>query len=413
MGLEACQVAVVGAGPYGLAVTAHLKDAGVDVREFGRPMEFWERQMPEGMFLRSAWEATHIAHPDGALSLDEYEKHLGRRLSRPMPLPDFVAYGRWFQEAAVPELDRRRVVRLDRSRGGLEVTLDDGERVRAQRVVMAVGLSGFGWLPRAFRGLPGELVSHSSDHASLRSFAGKRIAVVGAGQSAVESAALLDEIGADVELLARADAIRWLPTARDSRLPPLARRLLYPPTDVGPPPLNWIVAVPELFRLVPSPLQGRVAHRCIRPAAADWLHDRVGGIRVTTGVIVGECVASDGDVRLRLSDGSERAVDHVLLATGYRVDIRRLTLLGEITLRLETQDGMPRLDRGLESSVTGLHFVGAAAAASFGPITRFVAGTMYAARAVRQRVLEERPASVAEILRAYARQRERIDAPAT
>jgi hypothetical protein len=74
---------------------------------------------------------------------------------------------------------------------------------------------------------------------------------------------------------------------------------------------------------------------------------------------------------------------------------------------------MPRLRRGFESSIAGLHFVGAAAAASFGPITRFVAGTMYAARAVRQRVLEERPASVVEILRAYARQRERIDAPAT
>jgi thioredoxin reductase len=413
MGLEACQAAVVGAGPYGLAVTAHLKGAGVDVREFGRPMEFWERQMPEGMFLRSAWEATHIAHPEGALSLDEYEKHLGRRMSRPMPLSDYVGYGRWFQEAAVPELDRRQVVRLDRSRGGFQLTLDDGERVRAQRVVMATGLGGFGWRPPVFRGLPDELVSHSSDHASLRGFAGRRIAVVGAGQSAVESAALLDELGADVELLARARAIRWLPTARNSRFSPLVRMLLYPPTDVGPPALNWVVALPELFRLVPGPLQGRVAHRCIRPAAADWLHDRLGGVRLTTGVDVGECVASNGGARLRLSDGSERIFDHVLLATGYRVDVRRLTLLGEIAAHVETQDGMPRLRKGMETSVPGLHFVGAAAAASFGPITRFVAGTMYAARAVRQRVLEERPASVAEILRAYARQRERIDAPAT
>jgi hypothetical protein len=410
MGLEACHVAVVGAGPYGLSVTAHLRAAGIDVRTLGRPMEFWERQMPEGMLLRSAWEATHIAHPDCAFSLDEYEAERGARVPRPIPLSEFIEYGRWFQRATVPEVDLRRVVQLDRVRDGLQLTLNDGELLRARRVVVATGLSGFGWWPRPFRNLPGELASHSSEHHELSRFAAKRIAVVGGGQSAVESAALLRERGAEVELYVRASSgIRWLPSARGNSLSPVVRRLLYPPTDVGPPPLNWIVAIPELFRIVPGRFQDRVAWRCIRPAAADWLHDRMGGVRVTIGRSVVEARPVDGRVRLGLSDGSVCVVDHVVLATGYRIDVTRLELLSpEIRSELVTSEGLPRLDRGFETSVPGLHFVGAAAAASFGPITRFVAGTMYAGRAVRQRVLDQRPASMAEILRAYARQRERV-----
>jgi thioredoxin reductase len=414
MSVDSCQVAVVGAGPYGLAVTAHLRTVGVDVRVFGRAMEFWDRQMPEGMLLRSAWEATHIADPDGALSLDEYQRGLGRPLPRPLPLADFIAYGRWFQRAVVPDLDSRRVVGLERTGHGLQVTLEDAKSLHADRVVVATGLAGFGWRPAEFRHLPPELVSHSSEHADLGAFAGRRVAVVGAGQSALESAALLYEGGAEVEVLARAAAVRWLSTARGSRLSPWAKKLLYPPTDVGPPPLNWLVALPELYRIVPGTLQGRVAYRCIRPAAADWLRERVDGVRITTGLRVVEAAPASEGVRLRLTDDSERTVDHVLLATGYRIDVRRLEFLGtELVAAIQAEDGYPRLARGLEASVPGLHFVGAAAAASFGPVTRFVAGTMYAARALRQRVLEERPASIAEILRAYARQREKVAANAT
>jgi thioredoxin reductase len=414
VGLETCQVAVVGAGPYGLSIAAHLKAAGVEVRAFGRPMEFWERHMPAGMLLRSAWEASHIADPDGRLSLDAYEEAGAARLSRPIPLASFIEYGHWYQRVAVPELDARSVVRIDRVSPCLQLTLSDGDRLRARRVVVATGLAAFGWRPPEFRNLPAELASHSSDHRDLGVFQGRRVAVIGAGQSAGESAALLAEGGTDVELVARAAGIRWLAYGRANHFPPVIRTLLYPPTDVGPPPLNWIVAVPELFRLVPAVLQGRVAHRCIRPAAADWLRSRLRDVRLTTGCRVLEAVPMSEGLRLRLSDSSERLVDHLLFATGYHVDVARLEFLGaDLVDRIETRSGLPRLSKGFESSVPGLHFVGAPAAESFGPIMRFVAGTMYAARAVRQCVLEERPPGVAQTLRLYARQRERVGATAT
>ena len=192
------------------------------------------------------------------------------------------------------------------------------------------------------------------------------------------------------------------------RVPSLVRALVYPPTDVGPPLLNWVVAVPELYRVLPARLQQRVAHRCIRPAAAHWLRSRMRTVRMTTGRRVVEATPTEAGLRLRLSDHSERFVDHLLLATGYQMDVTRLSFLADdIADGLAVHDGYPSLSRGLESSVPGLHFVGAAAAESSVPIMRFVVGTVYAAHAVRQRVLEERPPRVAETVRAYARRRER------
>src|SRR5215468_2416670 len=99
------QVVIVGAGPYGLSAAAHLRAAGVETRVFGEAMEFWSKQMPEGMMVRSVWEASHISDPRGALTLDAYVKEKGLRLPRPMPLSDFIRYGRWFQQQVVPDLD--------------------------------------------------------------------------------------------------------------------------------------------------------------------------------------------------------------------------------------------------------------------------------------------------------------------
>ena len=76
------------------------------------------------------------------------------------------------------------------------------------------------------------------------------------------------------------------------------------------------------------------------------------------------------------------------MATGYRVDLDRHPVLAPtLASSLQRLNGSPQLKRGLEASVPGLHFVGAAAAASFGPLMRFVAGAGYAARAVAREVV--------------------------
>src|SRR4051812_17255752 len=100
-----CHVAVIGAGPCGLVVAAHLRDAGVEARVVGQPMAFWRQTMPHGMLLRSEWPGSHIADPRRALTFDRYEAARGTALSRPLPLADVVDYGLWYQRQAVPDLD--------------------------------------------------------------------------------------------------------------------------------------------------------------------------------------------------------------------------------------------------------------------------------------------------------------------
>jgi hypothetical protein len=165
------------------------------------------------------------------------------------------------------------------------------------------------------------------------------------------------------------------------------RRLFYPPTDVGPPGLNWIVATPGLFRRLPFRLQEKVAYRSIRPAGAGWLLPRIGKVRFTTGRAITSVSSAGGGIGLKLDDGTERCVHHVLLATGYRVDVALYDFLAPDLLKtVRRVDGYPLLGPGFESSLPGLHFLGATAARSFGPVSRFVSGTPYTARALARRI---------------------------
>jgi cation diffusion facilitator CzcD-associated flavoprotein CzcO len=388
-----CDFAVIGAGPYGLAATAHLRAAGVGVHTFGRPMDLWER-MPAGMFLRSSWDASTISDPHGELTLDVFEAEHGVRLARPIPLADYLRYGRWYQRQAVPDVDERRVVALRRSGRAFALDLDDGDALAARRVIIATGPDDHARRPEELVDLAAPLVRHSSTVRKPAEFAGMRTAVVGSGQSAIELAALLHEAGADVEVIARADRIRWLRRSgwlhrRDG----VVRRLLYPPTDVGPVGLSHLVAFPDAFRFVPVRLGERIAYRCIRPAAAGWLFGRTADVRLTLGRRIATATASDDGLRLTLDDGTARELDRVVLATGYDVRADRHPLLGaELRAELRTRDGAPLLAHGFESSVPGLHFVGAFAAASFGPIMRFVSGTPYTGRALARHVVAPRRA---------------------
>ncbi len=385
-------VAIIGAGPYGLAVGAHLRDAGVPVRQFGRTMAYWREQMPAGMLLRSSMQSSSISDPHRALRIEHYAEAVGRPLSRPIELAEFIDYGDWFQRQTAPDLDERHVARVDRDTDGFMLTLDDGEELRAGRVVVAAGLFPFARRPSVFDVLPPTHLSHASEHAHLGSFAGRSVAVIGSGQSALESAALLREQGADVEIIARAATINWLGFSAEADTPAPRLHWPKPPTDVGGRVTGWIAAVPGGFHLIPSTrVRDVVEFRCIRPAGAGWLPDRLTEVTVSLGRTVTGAALAGEQVALALDDGTERRVDHVFLGTGYEIDVRRYPFLSdELAGAVQLSRGMPVLRNGLESSVPGLHFVGAAAAGSFGPIMRFVIGTWYAAPAVTRRVLGRR-----------------------
>jgi thioredoxin reductase len=383
---SSAQFAVVGAGPYGLAVASHLRAAGFDVRAFGRAMDFWDGQMPRGMLLRSPWDGSHIADPDRIWTLDRYEVTRGTKLPRRLPVEEFVRYGKWFQGLALPDLDTRYVAAVERDNGGFQLTLEDGDRVGADGVVVAAGIGWFPNIPAPLAACPAELVSHTSAPANrdLARFAGRHVIVVGAGQSAVDSAALLREAGACVEILVRQPALRWLKVRpwvewlMDARANPFRA-----PGKIGPVGINWLVECPWLFTLFPRGVQDWMAYRAIRPAASGWLRPRFEGVTVLPGREIVAATAQGGKVRLRLSDGTERAADHVLLGTGYKVALARYGFLPPaLREAVRTADGYPVLNHGFESSVPGLFFVGATAARSFGPVCRFVAGTRFTAVAL-------------------------------
>ena len=370
-----CNVTIIGAGPYGLASAAYLRAAKIEFRVFGEPMSFWENQMPAGMFLRSNWGASHIADPGGRLTLEAYCQQNGNHLAKPIPLERFIDYGRWFQRKAVPDLDRRQVLRVDEAARGFRVTLEDGEEYISRRVVVATGISKFVNRPAEFDGIPSSLASHSSEHRDLRRFRGQRVVVVGSGQSALESAALLKEFGSDVEVIARQTTLNWVGLHPRLHHLGLISSLLYSDRDVGPAGISRLVAMPHVFRRFPRQFQDRTAYRAIRPAGAGWLQPRLTDVPITLGRKVVSAAATGSQLCLRLDDGAERIVDHALLATGFRVDIARCDFLSPTLLkRLETANGYPVLKSGLECSIGGLHFVGKPAAWSFGPLLGFVSG---------------------------------------
>ena len=383
MNTKHCNVTVVGAGPYGLSMAAYLRAAGVEARIFGEPMSFWEKQMPVGMCLRSNWGASHIADPQNELTLDAYCRENGNHVGKPIPIERFIDYGRWFQRKAVPTVERKAVVEIAAGANGFELRLGDGEQFVSRKVILATGISNFTSRPKEFSAIPSALASHTSEHSDLRKFRGQRVAIIGGGQSALESAALLKEGGAEAEVIVRQPKLNWVGLHAKLHRLGLISSILYSNRDVGPAGISRLVAAPHLFRLFPREFQQRAAYRAIRPAGAGWLQARLANVEISLGRKVVVAKETGSQIRLELDDRTERLVDHALLATGFRVDVSRYAFLAPSLLKqLKTVSGYPVLKRGLESSIPGLHFVGKPAAWSFGPLLGFVSGAEFASSEV-------------------------------
>ncbi|MGW5201139.1 FAD-dependent oxidoreductase [Streptomyces spiralis] len=399
-GEQELPVAVIGAGPYGLSVAAHLRAHGVPVRVFGEVMGSWRHAMATGMFLKSTPDAVDLSAPEpGARLADFLRVHGEPELTEltPIPCDVFVRYGQWFQKRYVGEVEAARVAAVDRAAGasGFTVRLDDGEELAARAVIVATGLNGLAHIPRELRRLAPEgpgaaaLVSHTSHHTDLSRYAGRRVAVIGGGQSALESAALLNEAGARAQVLVRERSLLWGTTPTLTRPWPL--RIARPASPLGS---GWILAAvcraPGAVRHLPAAARLLLFRRALRPSGGWWLRNRVEGVvPVRTACRVTGAEAAGAGVRLDLAGpggaAETLAVDHVLAATGYRLDLDAVPFLSPaVRGALEHVPGAkaPRLSAGFESSVPGLHFTGSLAAPMFGPMMRFVAGVEYAATRV-------------------------------
>jgi cation diffusion facilitator CzcD-associated flavoprotein CzcO len=352
-------------------------------------MHTWLSQMPKGMRLKSEGSASSLYDPNVAFTLAQYCNQEGIPYAdhgSPVALETFTSYGLAFQKRLVPEVENKLVVSLRRSADGFEIVLEDGDVVAARKVVIAVGISHFGYVPPVLSTLPEEFVTHSSKHNSLDPFQGREVAVVGAGASALDLAALLHQAGASVQLIARKPVIRFHDPPGQTP-PSLLQRIRLPRTGIGPGwKLLFYARVPFAFHRLPERVRLEIVRRTLGPAPAWFIKQQVEGIvPFNLGVNITQAKVENRRVHLELTDsaGSRRAMtaDHVIAATGYKVDLKRLAFLDvDIHAGIQTVAQSPVLSANFQSSVPGLYFVGAAAANSFGPVLRFAYGAGFTAR---------------------------------
>ena len=392
---------VIGAGPYGLSVGAHLRGRGVDARVLGVPMGAWRENMPAGMLLKSEPRASSLSAPSPGSTLQDYCSSIGRAPfgeAEPVPIELFVDYGLWFARRNVPEVEDTTVNVLRRAGNEFEVELSSGETLRVPSVVVATGHVAYANMPLELRRLaadrpsPEGLASHASQHQDFGKYAGKRVAVVGRGQSALESAALLREAGASVTVLVRANEVLWNdpPTTGPQSV---LTRLRTPTSGLG---RGWrLVAMSRgqaAIRLLPEPRRLEFMRTVLGPAGAWWLRERLEGrVDIVLGSRFDVTPGPGETVHIKLSlahsDPKVLEVDHVLAGTGYQVNIDSLPFLdGPVRAALRRVADAPRLNRSFESSVAGLYFTGLAAAPTFGPSLRFVSGTRFASRSISRAI---------------------------
>ena len=395
--LPSSDVVVVGAGPYGLSVAAHLAAAGIDHRVFGVPMQTWRTAMPRQMLLKSDGCASSLSSPQPGCLLSDYCLERGVPYGDrdiPVPLETFVDYGLSFQRRLVPHLERAAVDRIMHTGRDYRVDLSTGETVNARRVVMAVGITHFARMPENFSDVGSSRVTHSSAHREFEEFAGQDVTVIGAGSSAVDIAVELAKAGAHSRLVTRGPAVMF--SAKPDGGPQTRRgRLRHPMSGLGP---GWgsrlSCDVPGLFRYAPEKIRGEVVRRHLGPSSPWHLREAFeSSVELVTARRIGEVKETEaGRIRVELL-GTEAdqplsvSTDHVICATGYRADLSRLTMLDPgLRAAIRTANDAPALDASFQSSAPGLYFVGNAAAMTFGPLMRFVFGTSFAASRLVGRV---------------------------
>jgi thioredoxin reductase len=392
---EQLDVAIVGAGPFGLSVAAWLDDRRTCV--FGAPMQTWRTLMSPDMLMRSAWEETSLSARGERGSIDEWIAASGAAKQEPIPLGLFLQYAEWFRDRFVRAHDTADVAQAEPHGDGYRLRTTLGDEFAARKLVIAVGATPFPFVPPPFENALGGRVEHVVAPREAAELSGERVLVVGAGQAALETAGLAVDAGADVEVLARS-RVNWFADREPHRhRGPLATRLYnlaYPVVGYGPPPINRLALHPGAFALLPWDLRRRLTERLLRSGGSPSVRSMVEGrVRFTEGAAVTAVTELGQSVQVQLSNGSSRTADRVLLATGYRFSLDKLYWLAPpLRARIRVERGCwPSLDRGFRSTDPGIFFVGYPAEGRFGPVSRFVLGAEFTAKRVRTALQKSDP----------------------
>ena len=375
MSMHETDLLIIGAGPFGLAVAAHASHLGIEHVVVGKPMEFWRKNMPAGMYLRSACD-WHL-DPAGVHTIDCFlaERGLTAKDVEPLSLEFYLSYVEWFQKQKQIASLPLHVERLDVSDSGFIATTIDGDTINARNVVIAPGFTHFKNIPPELRlRLPPGRFVHTCDFADFSTARNKRFLIIGGRQSAFEWAALLIEAGASAVYISHRHDSPAFAVADWSWVNPLVENIGHNPT--------W-------FRRLSQAEKDDVNHRLWaegRLKVEPWLEARLNNDRVhvrpRTEVV--ECIENKGEVTVTLSSGETITCDQIVLATGYKVDISRLPILsaGNILDQLETRNGFPVLDDHFQTSIKGLFITSMPATQDFGPFFAFTISVRVSAKLI-------------------------------
>jgi len=385
--MTAVQAAIVGAGPYGLSIAAYLRQAGVSYRLLGQPMHSWAQCMPKGMMLRSEPFASSLWDPQRRYTYGRFCAERGlpyQPIGLPPTLQRFLEYTDWFQQHAVGDVPGDMVRHIRRDAKAFALTLADGSELIANKVVLATGQMAFKRVPAELSHVASPYIVHSAQMAEPISYRGQDVIVIGRGQSALQWSALLHEAGARVRVLTRGETLKWNGGPKPHRS--WLDKLTKPYSGLG---AGWkdiaVAELPQVYRaMFPAHKRHNHVSDSFGPSGAWWLRQCVEnqiptlfGATLVGAALAGEKVA----VTVRRGDKLEELhADRLIAATGFVIDLDRIDYLDPALVAAIVREGRaPRLDGHYQTSVPGLHVVGAASAPTFGPVMRFMFGAKHVA----------------------------------
>jgi Pyridine nucleotide-disulphide oxidoreductase len=392
-------VAIIGAGPYGLSLAAQLEALRVEYRVFGTPMSFWRNCIPPDMELKSEGRACDLFDWRRQFTIEAFYKEISQPFAGRVivPVEIFLAYGLEFQKRFAPDVDLRDVTNVSRSGDRFILRLQDGSVLGAARVVVATGIADYAFIPEALRGLPKELVSHSAQYGPVDQLAGRKVLVIGGGASAIDLAWSLFRRDSDVTVMCRRPEISFHPEPPERNWYSAIRS---PDSPIGGGwKLFFYSHAPQVFRLLPAKTRRQIVATTLGPFPGWFMTKRVPGrVPILGGLRIAGAEVIQGQVTIRTqsADGSTRnlTADHVVAATGYRVDLNKLPFLDNALKKgVRMFEQAPVLSPYFESSERGLYFMGVTSAMTFGPVMRFVAGAEFTARNLSRRLASARGSS--------------------
>ena len=321
-------VAIIGAGPFGLSVGAHLRELGG--RVFGKPMQTWRESMPPGMLLRSAWDETSLSAPGGRGSIGEWARASGEPRVEPIPLETFLRYSEWFREQFVGELDAADIAQVEASEDGrFRLPPRAAKRSRQTALFSRSVSSPSSTFPTSFASRSDPESTSLPAHRP-RDPARQEVAVVGGDSRRSRPRGSPSQAGAQcpssVTQLRRARSADHEP--HKPRDPLSASACIASPTPRSATgrrrSIGLFSCIPTCTRSCPgASLRRRLTRRLLRPGGSPWLRDP----RRRAGDQCGW--------KPRLRGGSPRTgvfnsiwrterrrhADNVLVATGYRFSL--------------------------------------------------------------------------------------------